>query len=179
MGLSHQPASQAAPFSCHAHLQDKAHLCIDPLDSTDIMTGASPTVESLQITCSRAHTDPDACGLFPVSSTPVHGDSQACHMHASAAELKQQLSDAAAAAAPAADANAAGAAVEGSTVCQAAADGAAVNAATAGDASHQVELSLEWLRNATPQVASAFLMSVEGMPDHELWCQKLHQGVVV
>ncbi len=97
-------------------------------------------------------------------------------MHTSAVELTQQHSDAAAAAAavaaaPAADATAAGAAVEGSTVCWAAADGAAVSAATAGDASQQVELSLEWLRNATPQVASAFLMSVEGMHYHEVWCQ--------
>ncbi len=176
MGVTHQPASQAAPFPCHAHLQDKAHLCTDPLDSIDIMTGASPKVESLQNTCGRVHGEPDACGLCPASSTPVHGVSQACHMHTSAVELTQQHSDAAAAAAavaaaPAADATAAGAAVEGSTVCWAAADGAAVSAATAGDASQQVELSLEWLRNATPQVASAFLMSVEGMHYHEVWCQ--------
>lgn len=92
-------------------------------------------------------------------------------MHTSDVELNQEHSDAAAAV-PAAAATAAGAAVEGSTVCRAAADGAAVNAATAGDASQQVELSLEWLRNATPQVASAFLMSVEGMPCHEVWSQK-------
>ncbi len=164
VGVTLQPASQAASFPCHAHLQDKAHLCTDPLDSIDIMTGASPTVESLEKTCSRAQGDPDACGLCPASFTPVHGISQACHMHTSAVELTQEHSDAAA--------TAAGAAVEGSTTCLAAADGAAVNAARAGKASQQVELSLEWLRNATPQVASAFLMSVEGMPHHEVWHRK-------
>ena len=181
MGLTHQPASQAAPCPCHAHLQDRAHLCTDPLDldSIDIMTGASPTVESLQSPCDRGHGEPDACGLCPASLTPVHGVSQACPMHTSAVEVTQEHSDAAAAAAPAAVATAAGAAVEGSTVCRAAADEAAVNAATAGDASQQVELSLEWLRSATPQVASAFLMSVEGMPHHEFWCQNLHQRMVV
>ena len=148
-------------------------MCTDPPDSVDIMTGASPTVESLQHICSRAHVDPDVCGLFVASLAPVHGNSQACHMHTSDVELTQRHSAAAAAAAaaPAADAPSAGAAVEGSTMCQAAADEAAVNTATAGDASQQVELSLEWLRNATPQVASAFLMSVEGMPHHEVWCQ--------
>lgn len=130
------------------------------------MTGASPTVESLQIACSRVHRDLDSRGLCVASLAPVHGFSRACHMHTSAVELTQERSDAAAAAtaASAAAATAAGAAVESSTVSRAAADEAAVNAATAGDASQQVELSLEWLRNATPQVASAFLMSVEGMP---------------
>ena len=164
MGMNHQPASQAAPFPCHAHLQDKAHLHTEPIDSIDIMTGASPTVESLQNTCSRSSTDPDACCLYPASLTPEHGVSQACHMHTPAVELTQKHSAAAAAAA------AAGAAVGGSTMCHTGADGAAFNAATAGNASQQVELSLEWLRNATPQVASAFLMSVEGTPHDEVWC---------
>ncbi len=178
MGENLQPASQAPPFSCEAHLQDKAQ-CTDPPDSIDIMTGASPTVESLQNTCSRAHTGPDACGLCPASLTPVPGISQACHMHTPAGESTQEHSDTAAAAASAAALTAAGAAVEGSTVCLAAADGAAGNAATAGNASQQVELSLEWLRNATPQVASAFLMSVEGMPCPRSLVSNLHQRMVV
>ncbi|KAL0042280.1 hypothetical protein WJX77_008246 [Trebouxia sp. C0004] len=129
MGVTLQPVSQAGPLPCHTHLQDKAHLRADPLDSIDIMTGASPTVQSLQNTCGRAQGEPDAS-----SATAV------C------------------------------AAVEGWTVWRAAADEAADIAATAGNTSQQVELSLEWLRNATPQVASAFLMSVEGLGRKSVAC---------
>lgn len=165
VGTDNHSASCVALCAGRHQLQEAASMCTDHLDTIDIMHGDPPTAQSLQTAgggvCQGGH-------VYTRTSSQL--DSQPhCKLRAAGQLTKEQVEAAVAAGEPppsgAADARAVAAEGHHSGKNR-----------PAGMAGQQVQLSLEWLRTAPPQVAAAFLMSVEGMPHvaHKLHYCNIH-----
>ncbi len=174
MGTGHQSALQQTPFANNAAQHNKADVCLhegadtvfcqspDRVLSPENYIAAPDGVQGVV----RSSTVPLAALVQPKDSVASEA-AQVCDPSGAASadsstkaavspgscdELAQNHVQPAAAVAVAAAA------------CQDGVPAMSNSASVAGDAaSQQVKLSLEWLRTATPEVATAFLMSVEGM----------------
>lgn len=154
-----QSASCVALCAGRPQLKEAASMCTDQLDTIDIMYGDPPTAQSLQTAGDGSCQGENACTW---DSSQV-GNQLHCKLRAAEQVTEEQAGSAVTANDPPpsfpADNNAVGA--KGHHC------GKNRPAVMAGQ---QVQLSLEWLRTAPPQVAASFLMSVEGTPQlaHQL-----------
>ena len=157
VGTDSLSASCVALCAGHPQLQEAASTCTDHLDTIDIMYGDPPTAQSLQTA-----GDGLCQGEHMCTWDSLQVDNQLhCKLRAAEQVTEEQVGVAA-----------------GELPSSCAADATAVTAEghrsgknrPAVMAGQQMQLSLEWLRSAPPQVAAAFLMSVEGTPQvaHQL-----------
>ena len=169
VGTDSQSATCVALCACRPQLQEAASMCTDHLDTIDIMCGEPPTAQSLQNAGDGLCQGENMCTW---DSSQVDNQLR-CKLRAAEQLTEEQLGSAVAA---------------GELLPSCAADATAVTAEghqsgknrPAVMAGQQVQLSLEWLRTASPQVAAAFLMSVEGKPHvaHKLPYCNIHTHCV-